>query len=164
MKNIRKWKQTCPAPPAQMSDELQRHFVFLFFLFLLISWWTSSSLWDQTNYSLSFFSFLLSISLSPHLWFLTLPLWPAIINADRDRHMQGGRQPCSTAGSTPWQQISTRGDNWTRSENNAVCQPRNSACHSRDHSPCWEYSISWSELGRLISNVTVFIPRTNPPL
>lgn len=118
-----------------MSSREFSSFPFVFSqmcIFLLTSRWMSSSLWDQNNYSHSFFFFpFLSISLSLHLWFLTSPLWPDSITVDRDRHMQGGQQPCLASGSSLWQQISMRSDNGTRNENNAVCQPRNSACHSR---------------------------------
>ena len=142
MKNIRNRKQTCLAPPAQDEWWALESFLFSFFSFfsssLLTSWWMSSSLRDQNNDSLShsffffffFFFFFPSTCLSFHLWFLTSPLWPASMNVDRDRHMQGGQQPCLASGSSPWQQISMRTDNGTRNENNAVCQPRNSACHS----------------------------------
>lgn len=58
-------------------------------------------------------------------------LGPACMNVDRDRHTQGGQQPCLASASSPWQKISMRADNRTRNENNAVCQPRNPPCHSR---------------------------------
>lgn len=73
--------------------------------------------------------FSLSIPLSLHFWCLTSPLWPATMNVDRDRRMQGGQQPCLASGSSLWQQISMRADNGTGSENNVFCQARNSACH-----------------------------------
>lgn len=77
------------------------------------------------------FLLFLFISLSRHLWFLTSPLRPTCMNGDRDRHMQRGQQSCLASASSLWQKISMRTDNGTSNENNTVCQPRNSVCHSR---------------------------------
>lgn len=90
---------------------------------------TGGLLWDQNNPP-SLFFFFFPNSLSLHLWFLTSPLWPTSMSVDRDRHMQGGQQPCLASPSGPWQKISMGTDNGTSNENNTVCQPRNSACHS----------------------------------
>lgn len=122
-----------------MSSREFSFFFFFFFLLLyslhggwVVHWETKTTILSPSLSSSSsfFFSFIPSTCLSVHLWFLTSPLWPASMNVDRDRHMQGGQQPCLASGSSPWQQISMRTDNGTRNENNAVCQPRNSACHS----------------------------------
>lgn len=84
---------------------------------------------------------------------------PASMNVDRDRHAQGGQRPCLASASSPWQKISMRADNRTQNENNAVCQPRNPACHSRtfailgvfhEQSSTWKLNLkcnsSFSEL------------------
>lgn len=151
-----------------MSSGEFSFFLYSFFFSLLTSWWMSSSLWDQNNYSLSLsFFFFLSIALSLHLWFLTSPLWPGSMNVDRDRHMQGGQQPCLASGSSPWQQISMRADNGTKNENNAVCQPRNSACHSRPfpmlgvfHELRWTRKLHFKCTSAFLHQL---ITRTDPP-
>lgn len=78
-----------------------------------------------------FLLFYLSLSLSTPLMRFPAALGPACMNVDRDRHTQGGQQPCLASACSPWQKISMRADNRTQNENNAVCQPRNPACHSR---------------------------------
>lgn len=127
MRNIRHRKQTCPAPPAQ--DEWWA--LESLFPLSLQSGWVVHCETKTTVLSLAFFLISFCRSLFPSTSdSLHLPLWPASLNVDRDRHMQGGRQPWLASGSGPWQQIPMRADNGARSENNAVCQPRNSACHS----------------------------------
>ncbi len=138
MENIRNRKQTCLASPAQDEWWALESFLFLFFiLYSLHGGWVVHCETKTTIPSLSSVLFSFSISLSLHLWFFTSPLWPASMNVDRDRHMQGGQQPCLASGSSPWQQISMRADNGSKNENNAVCQPRNSACHSRPFPMLW---------------------------
>lgn len=77
------------------------------------------------------FFFFIYLSFSTPLMRFPAALGPACMNVDRDRHTQGGQQPCLASASSPWQKISMRADNRTRNENNAVCQPRNPPCHSR---------------------------------
>lgn len=131
MKNIRNRKRTCQASPLKYEWWDVKRFFFLFFIFLLASWWRVVYCETKTTPLSLFFFFFKSNSLSLHLWFLTSPLWPTSMSVDRDRHMQGGQQPCLASPSGPWQKISMGTDNGTSNENNTVCQPRNSACHSR---------------------------------
>lgn len=77
------------------------------------------------------FFFFIYLSFPTPLILFPAALGPDCVNVDRDRHMQGGQQPCLASAPSPWQKISMRADNRTRNENNAVCQPRNPACHSR---------------------------------
>lgn len=121
MRNIGNWKRTCQTPALQ--DEwwdLGRGF---FTSFMVDEW----SVMRQKQ--LPFFFFIYLSSSTPLILF-PAALGPACMNIDRDRHMQGGQQPCLASASSPWQKISMRADNRTRNENNAVCQPRNPACHS----------------------------------
>lgn len=74
------------------------------------------------------FFFFIYLSFSAPLMRFPAALGPACMNVDR--HTQGGQQPCLASASSPWQKISMRADNRTQNENNAVCQPRNPACHS----------------------------------
>lgn len=122
MRNIRNWKQTCQTPPLQ--DE----------------WWDLGSgffasftadEWSVVRQKQLPFFFFIYLSFSTPLILPPAALGPACMSVDRDRHMQGGQQPCLASASSPWQKISMRADNRTPNENNAVCQPRNPACHSR---------------------------------
>lgn len=122
MRNIRNWKQTCEAPPHQ--DERWDPGSGFFTSFVVDEW----SVMRQKQLPFFFFIYL-SFSTPP----MRSPaaLGPACMNVDRDRHAQGGQQPCLASASSPWQKISMRADNRTQNENNAVCQLRNPACHSR---------------------------------
>lgn len=99
------------------------------------------------------FFFFIYLSFSTPLVLLLAALGPACVSVDRDRHMQGGQQPCLASACSPWQKISMRADNRTRNENNAVCQPRNPACHSRtfailgvfhEHSLTRKLNLKWN--------------------
>lgn len=128
MKNIRNRKRTCQASPLKYEWwDVKRFFIFYFFLNSLHGdgWFIVRPKQPPITF------FFKSNSLSLHLWFLTSPLWPTSMSVDRDRHMQGGQQSCLASPSGPWQKISMGTDNGTSNENNTVCQPRNSACHSR---------------------------------
>lgn len=122
MRNIRNWKQTCQTPPHQ--DEWWDLGSGFFTSFVADEW----SVMRQKQ--LPFFSFIY-LSFSTPLMRFPAALGPACMNVDRDRHTQGGQQPCLASAFSPWQKISMRADNRTRNENNAVCQPRNPARHSR---------------------------------
>lgn len=122
MRNIRKWKQTCQTLPHQ--DEWWDLGSEFFTSFVADEW----SVMRQKQLPFFFFIYL---SFSTPLMCFPAALGPACMNVDRDRHTQGGQQPCLASAYSPWQKISMRADNRTRNENNAVCQPRNPACHSR---------------------------------
>lgn len=122
MRNIRNWKQTCQTLPHQ--DEWWDLESGFFTSFVADEW----SIMRQKQLPFFFFIYL---SLSTPLMRFPAALGPACMNVDRDRHTQGGQQPCLASACSPWQKISMRADNRTRNENNAVCQPRNPACHSR---------------------------------
>lgn len=162
MKNIRNRKQTCQAPPLKYEWWDLERFFFFFFNSLYGGWVVHCE--TKTTPFLPF----LFISLSLHLWFLTSPLRPTTMNVDRDRHMQGGQQSCLASASSPWQKISMRTDNGTSNENNTVCQPRNSACHSRPF-PMLEvfHELRWTRTLNLKFN-SLFLhllkTRTNPQL